>query len=209
MGRHAARPLPPARREARRPARAPPQARPPRGPGGGRSSARRRGKRRRSNASSRSCSRRPCSPRSPRPKPSLRAGGRFRHRPGASGTTSGAGPVPDPATERRSRTADPNGPYDVRDGALPADLVLPVPLETPAPRYPDIARIVRKEGAVVLSATIAADGKVVDIEVEKGMGPLLDQAAIDAVSRWRYVPARIGERRVAVILRVTVTFRLL
>jgi protein TonB len=104
---------------------------------------------------------------------------------------------------------DPNGTYDGRGGALPADLVLPLPLETPAPRYPDLARIVRKEGAVVLSATIAADGSVLDIQLEKGMGPLLDQAAIDAVSRWRYVPARIGERRVAVILRVTVTFRLL
>lgn len=106
-------------------------------------------------------------------------------------------------------TGNPNGTYDARGGGLPPDIVLPVPLDTPAPHYPDVARIVRKEGAVVLSATIAADGSVVDIQLEKSMGPLLDRAAIDAVSRWRYVPARIGERRVAVILRVTLTFRLL
>lgn len=103
----------------------------------------------------------------------------------------------------------PGGPIDVRDGALPPDIVLPVPLETPSPRYPDTARIARMEGAVVLSATIAANGHVVDVEIERTMGPFLDRAAIEAVSRWRYVPARIGSTPVAVILRVTLTFRLL
>ena len=104
---------------------------------------------------------------------------------------------------------DPDGPIDVRGGGLPPDIVLPVPLETPSPRYPDPARIARMEGAVILSATIAADGRVFDIEIEKSMGPFLDRAAIDAVTRWRYVPARIGSTPVAVILRVTLTFRLL
>ena len=92
---------------------------------------------------------------------------------------------------------------------MPPDIVLPVPLETPTPRYPDTARIARMEGAVVLSATIAADGRVVDVEIERSMGPFLDRAALEAVSRWRYVPARIGSTPVAVILRVTLTFRLL
>lgn len=104
---------------------------------------------------------------------------------------------------------DPNAPYDIRGGGRPADIVLPVPLDTPSPHYPDVARIARMEGAVVLSATIASDGRVVDVEVEKSMGPFLDRAALEAVSRWRYVPARIGPRPVAVILRVTLTFRLL
>jgi protein TonB len=65
------------------------------------------------------------------------------------------------------------------------------------------------EGTVILSATIASDGRVVDVEIEKSMGPFLDRAATEAVSRWRYVPARIGSTPVAVILRVTLTFRLL
>lgn len=103
----------------------------------------------------------------------------------------------------------PGEPIDVRDGALPSDIVLPVPLETPSPRYPDPARIARMEGAVILSATIAADGRVVDVEIERSRGPFLDRAATEAVSRWRYVPARIGSTPVAVILRVTLTFRLL
>lgn len=101
------------------------------------------------------------------------------------------------------------GPIDVRGRGHRPDIVLPVPLDTPSPRYPDPARILRMEGAVVLSATIDASGRVVDVEIEKGVCPFLDRAAIEAVSRWRYVPARIGSRPVAVILRVTLTFRLL
>lgn len=103
---------------------------------------------------------------------------------------------------------DGDGPIDVRGGAVPPDIVLPVPLETPMPAYGDVARLARAEGAVVLSATIDSDGRVVDVSVEGAANPLLVRSAVEAVSRWRYVPARIGARPVAVILRVTLTFRL-
>ncbi len=103
---------------------------------------------------------------------------------------------------------DADGPIDVRGGAVPPDIVLPVPLETPMPAYSDVARLARAQGEVVLSATIASDGSVVDVTVEGAANPLLVRSAVEAVSRWRYVPARIGTRPVAVILRVTLTFRL-
>ncbi len=122
--------------------------------------------------------------------------------PGGVDDTTGTGP-------EGGGGGDPDAPIDVRGGGLPPDIVLPVPLDTPSPRYPDPARILRMEGMVVLSATIDAGGRVVDVQIEKGVGPFLDRAAIETVSRWRYVPARIGPRPVAVILRVTLTFRLL
>lgn len=100
-----------------------------------------------------------------------------------------------------------DGPVDVR-GALPPDLDLPVPLATPAPRYPDAARLARISGAVILAATIGADGRISDVAVERGINPLLDRAAAEAVSTWRYRPARLAGREVAVILRVTITFSL-
>lgn len=99
-------------------------------------------------------------------------------------------------------------PIDIRSGGVPPDVVLPVPLSTPSPGYSDVARIARAAGTVVLSATIAADGSVVDVTVENDAHPLLSRLAVDAVTRWRYVPARLGSRPVAVILRVTLTFRL-
>ena len=101
-----------------------------------------------------------------------------------------------------------DAPYDARSGALPPDLVLPVPLETPAPSYSEAARLSRASGVVVLSATIAADGRVVDVAVENDAHPLLERLAVEAVSRWRYAPARIGTHSVSVVLRVTLTFRL-
>ncbi len=105
---------------------------------------------------------------------------------------------------------DPGGAplYDVRGGALPPDLVLPVPIDTPAPAYSEAARIVRAAGVVVLSATIASDVRVVDVAVENDAHPVLERLAIEAVSSWRYTPARLGARPVSVVLRVTLTFRL-
>lgn len=100
-----------------------------------------------------------------------------------------------------------DGPVDLRGGE-PPDLVLPVALDTPAPRYTDAARIARAAGAVVVSATIAADGRVVDVVVESSASPLLERPAVEAVSRWRYRPASVGGHPVSVILRVTLTFRL-
>lgn len=99
------------------------------------------------------------------------------------------------------------GAIDLRGGE-PPDLVLPSPLDAPSPRYPDAARIARAAGVVVLSATIASDGRVVDVVVDSSASPLLTRAAVEAVSRWRYRPATVGGHPVAVILRVTLTFRL-
>ena len=128
--------------------------------------------------------------------------------PGDPGVTGGLddGAATEPGDGPDDRTG--GGPIDVRDGDLPPDIVLPVPLETPSPGYSDAARIARATGEVVLSATISADGSVVDVTVEGGANPLLARIAVDGGSKWLYVPARIGSRRVAVVLRVTLTFRL-
>ena len=115
---------------------------------------------------------------------------------GSPGSDPGPGPGGDDA------------PYDARGGALPPDLVLPVPLETPPPSYSEAARLTRASGVVILSATIASDGRVVDIAVENDPHPLLERLAVEAVSRWRYAPARVGTHPVSVVLRVTLTFRL-
>jgi len=38
--------------------------------------------------------------------------------------------------------------------------------------------------------------------------PLLDQAALDAVRQWRYTPTQLNGEPVALIMTVTVSFRL-
>jgi protein TonB len=84
----------------------------------------------------------------------------------------------------------------------------PVAIETISPVYSELARRAHVEGIVVLEAIIGADGAVRDVRVLRGASPLLDPGALEAVRRWRYRPARVGGRPVAVYLNVVVTFSL-
>jgi protein TonB len=60
-------------------------------------------------------------------------------------------------------------------------------------------------GIVFLEAIIAKDGSVKDLRVTRSAG-VLDQAAIDAVSQWRYTPTLLNGEPVEVIMTVTVNF---
>ena len=73
------------------------------------------------------------------------------------------------------------------------------------PVYPEIARIAHVEGKVVLEATIDEWGVVKNVTVRQSQ-PLLDKAAIEAVSKWRYAPTRLNGQPIAIVMMVTVTF---
>jgi len=83
----------------------------------------------------------------------------------------------------------------------------PVRVGYVAPVYPRLAEAARVDGEVVLEATIDATGRVGDVRVVRSI-PLLDRAAIDAVSQWRYTPTRLNGQPIAVILQVRVAFSL-
>ncbi len=83
----------------------------------------------------------------------------------------------------------------------------PTQVNKVAPVYPAIAQSARVQGIVILEATIGVDGKVIDAHVLRSI-PLLDQAAIDAVRQWEYMPTMLNGAPVPVIMTVTVTFTL-
>lgn len=56
------------------------------------------------------------------------------------------------------------------------------------PEYPQLAKQMNVTGKVKIEATIAADGHVVTTRVVGG-SPLLVNAALDAIKRWRFEPA--------------------
>ena len=58
----------------------------------------------------------------------------------------------------------------------------------PAPVYPEIARHMSLAGTVKLTILIGADGKVKNVDVIGGH-PILVNAAVDAVKKWKYEPA--------------------
>jgi TonB family protein len=70
------------------------------------------------------------------------------------------------------------------------------------PEYPELARQLKLQGAVVLDVHIAASGVVQDVQVVSGV-PVLAQASTKAVKQWRFKP-----RAVEMETRVTLNFRL-
>jgi TonB family protein len=78
------------------------------------------------------------------------------------------------------------------------------------PVYPESARSAKVSGPVVLEAIIDENGKIRDIKVIESPegGEALAEAAKEAVMQWRYEPATLDGRPVAVLAEITVKFRL-
>jgi TonB family protein len=93
-------------------------------------------------------------------------------------------------------------PAAVRPGGrlMPPQTIKDVP-----PGYPALARSAGVSGAVTIEATIGPDGKVADTKVVHSI-PLLDQAALDAVRQWEYLPSMLNGVPVPVLVTVTINF---
>jgi protein TonB len=85
-----------------------------------------------------------------------------------------------------------------------------IPSTRAHPDYPDIARKARVTGSVLLLIVIDKEGRVGSIEVLQAPDARFgfELAAIEAVKRWRYRPARLGGRPVAVQASVRIEFTL-
>ena len=81
----------------------------------------------------------------------------------------------------------------------------PTKIKDVKPVYPAIARSARVVGVVIIEATIGPDGKVIDAKVVRSV-PLLDQAALDAVQQWEYMPTLLNGVPVPVVVTVTINF---
>jgi protein TonB len=75
------------------------------------------------------------------------------------------------------------------------------------PLYPVIARTVGVSGSVALAATISKSGAIQNLRVVSGH-PMLRQAALDAVEKWRYRPYILNGQPVEVETTINVVFSL-
>ena len=92
--------------------------------------------------------------------------------------------------------------------ALPEDAVAPMPASSNAiPAYPQEARAAGRTGTVVLKVVILADGSVGDVQVLRGEEPFVG-AALAAVKRWKYAPARYKGQPIAVYRIIQIPFKL-
>lgn len=98
---------------------------------------------------------------------------------------------------------EPTGP--IRVGG---NVKAPNKLFAPNPQYTEIARKARIQGVVIIEAIIDKQGIVSNVKILKGLPMGLDKAAADAVAKWRFEPATLNGKPVAVIYNLTVNFRL-
>ena len=90
----------------------------------------------------------------------------------------------------------------------PARKAVPAKLLQSAPaQYPAMARQIRVEGEVVISLDVDTSGKVSAARAVSGP-PILRTAALDAVKRWKYQPATLGDKPVVSTEVVKVQFKL-
>jgi protein TonB len=81
-------------------------------------------------------------------------------------------------------------------------------LHNPAPDYPAQALERGWQGTVLLRAHVLSAGRADQVEVVTSSGhDVLDDAAVEAVSNWRFVPARRGDTAVDTWVRIPVNFK--
>jgi periplasmic protein TonB len=77
------------------------------------------------------------------------------------------------------------------------------------PSYPPTSRRLGEEGTVKLRILVDPSGRSKQVEVATSSGfPRLDQAAMEAVKRWRFVAATNGSSAIEAWTQVSVTFKL-
>ncbi len=84
----------------------------------------------------------------------------------------------------------------------------PRAIYAPDPEFSEEARKAKHQGTVVLFLIVDRNGRTHDIRVQRSLGMGLDEKAIEAISRWRFDPARKDGVAVAVQINVEVNFRL-
>jgi TonB family protein len=103
-----------------------------------------------------------------------------------------------------SEPAPSVGQAPVRVGG---DIKEPRKIYDAKPFYPPAAQAAGVQGIVIVEAIIGVDGRVSSAKVLRSV-PMLEEAAIDAVSQWVYEPTLLGGVPVPVVMTVTVNFTL-
>jgi protein TonB len=90
---------------------------------------------------------------------------------------------------------------------LPSTVAAGLLIRKVIPPYPPLAKETHTGGTVILAATISKEGTIINLRVVSGP-PMLQQAALDAVSQWRYRPYLLNGQPVDVETTVNVIFTL-
>lgn len=140
----------------------------------------------------------------PRPEPRLIAA----PQPTAAAMQASQPPVPLEPLPDTAPPAPPAPPVPAEAALTPPSFVAAY-LDNPPPQYPRLSRQLKESGRVLLRVRVDAAGRSEQLELRRSSGfDRLDQAALEAVRQWRFVPARQGGQAVAAWVIVPINFQL-
>lgn len=117
-------------------------------------------------------------------------------------------PAPTPAPAEVQSTAAPSG----ADKPNPTQAVSQPQFEAaylnnPRPAYPAMSRRLGEEGRVEVEVQVQADGLPSKVSLRRSSGyPRLDDAALEAIKRWKFIPAKRAGEPVAASVIVPMPF---
>lgn len=100
------------------------------------------------------------------------------------------------------------GPASPPDAPFVASSTKPQLVFQAKPAYPEIARLAKLEGTVMVKVLVGVDGRVLEAVVVRGAHPLLDRAALAAARQCRFQAGRQREIPVKAWLAVPYRFSL-
>lgn len=147
-------------------------------------------------------------PPPPKPQPVVK-----QQAPAPKAVKSEPAPAPTPASITSSAPPPPAAAAAPPGPAAPAPVVEAKfdadYLQNPKPTYPPASKRLGEQGKVWLRAHVLPNGTTDNVELKQTSGsPRLDAAALEAVKRWRFVPARQGGDAVASWVVIPVSFSL-
>lgn len=125
-------------------------------------------------------------------------------------------PIPPKPTTSQATRGESRGnsssvaPIDTANDSLPTTpaQVDPNYLHRPNPVYPAASKRLREAGMVLLRVSLDAAGTVRDVTVQTTSEyQRLDQAAVEAVRQWRFIPASKGQQAIASTVLVPIEFK--
>jgi TonB family protein len=108
------------------------------------------------------------------------------------------------AFSQQTQTPLPEGVYRIGNGVTPPQVLSKVD-----PQYSEEARIAKLTGTVSITLVVGEDGDARNVRALTSPGLSMDDAAIAAVSKWRFKPGLKDGMPVPVSVDVEVQFRLI
>lgn len=100
-------------------------------------------------------------------------------------------------------TLQPQQPDSYR---LPRGAEAPVPIHTVPPESTDEARANKLQGIALVSMIVNEEGVPTDLRLVKGLGHGLDKDALDAAGQYRFRPAALKGKPIAVRITIEILF---